>query len=134
MGLLGKLARALRREPKYLTVEEAIARGVVSLEDHHRALVLPSLSVRFYDHHRDEWGHPRPVPREQVYYPGGWKQFRHDLTSRYLGSPGVGHRDVRSGVREQVADLTGTTEQEIAAARGFQLDRGLIGLAKVTED
>ena len=113
---------------KSLTVEEAIAKGIIDPEAIQRNYVpRTGVSVKYYTNNYDEAGRVTRRPKEQVFYPAGWDMWRNDLRSRYLGGKGtLAVRDIRSGIREPIMDLgAGVTDLDYNAALGFLVDQGI---------
>jgi hypothetical protein len=129
MGIIDRIgARLQRKRGGALTLEEAIASGLIDPAALGRShFPRAGVSVRYYATILDRSGRLRRIePEVQVHYPS-WSAWRDDLRSKYLGGRGIlGYRDVPSGVREPILDLSaGATAEEISAARGFLIDQGV---------
>lgn len=120
-----KLPKLFRRKraPAPLTLDEALAQGLVLPP---RYVPKSGVSVKYYKTVRDQQGRISYEPEVQIFYPS-WADWRFDRMSRYFGGPGIfEYRDVPSGIREPIIDLSaGHTDLEYEAARGFLMDHGI---------
>lgn len=110
--------RKQKPEPQYLTVEEAVAQGIIDPEAMRRPFI-PTRGVSVID-----WD-----SQVQVHYPS-WDAFKTDKKETYLGIPeerkSIKFHHALPRMREPIIDLgPGVTDTEYRASRGFLLDQGI---------
>ncbi|MCW0190948.1 MAG: hypothetical protein OJJ55_06570 [Rhodococcus sp.] len=123
-GLLNRLKRRKPKEPAYLTLEDAIASGLVTPPP--LKVTKPGFWIRVWSFSKDEYGRTYPRTAEDIWWTDGWRAWRYDKQTVYHGGTSrYALRDIPTGIREPILNLGhGSTDSEHRVGKSLLIDAG----------